>query len=157
MTNREKFFEVFNKNIFWSSALNPQILALRSAHIEGIDCMEEWLNSEYVNPQDRKQGKNIDRYTLGQNAWIITSAEKEEEKAKIYADNTILCEIKDPADRVICLQVITEETKTAVIMDTEQARTIRKALKMQIKAIKEHKKDKNKSYYEMTKEAAERM
>ena len=51
MTNREKFKEVFNKNIYWSRALEPQILALKSAHIDGIDCMEEWLNSEYIEPQ----------------------------------------------------------------------------------------------------------
>lgn len=48
MTNREKFREVFNKDIHWSKALYPQILALKSAHIDGIDCMEEWLNSEYI-------------------------------------------------------------------------------------------------------------
>ncbi len=50
MTNREKFREVFNKDIYWSRALEPQILALKSAHIDGIDCMEEWLNSEYTEP-----------------------------------------------------------------------------------------------------------
>ena len=47
MTNREKFKEIFNKDIYWSRAIEPQILALKSAHIDGIDCMEEWLNSEY--------------------------------------------------------------------------------------------------------------
>ena len=82
----------------------------------------------------------MERNKLGQNAWIITLAEKEEEKAKIYADNTIFCEIKDPADRVVCLQVITEESRTAVIMDTEQAKGVCRALKMQIKAIKEEQR-----------------
>ena len=47
MTNREKFKEIFGKDIHWSSAISPQILALSSAYIDGIDCMEEWLNSEY--------------------------------------------------------------------------------------------------------------
>ncbi len=47
MTNREKFKDVFGKDIKWSSAIEPQILALKSAHIDRIDCMEEWLNAEY--------------------------------------------------------------------------------------------------------------
>lgn len=53
MTNREKFREVFNKDIHWSRALKPQILALKSAHIDGIDCMEEWLNSEYAERSEK--------------------------------------------------------------------------------------------------------
>jgi len=59
MTNREKFREVFNKDIHWSSALEPQILALKSAHIDGIACMEEWLNSEYTEPQVERDNKKI--------------------------------------------------------------------------------------------------
>ena len=55
MTNREKFKEIFNKDIHWSRALEPQILALKSAHIDGIDCMEEWLNSEYTAPTEKSE------------------------------------------------------------------------------------------------------
>ena len=55
MTNGEKFREVFNRDIHWSRALEPQILALKSAHIDGIDCMEEWLNSEYIEPQESEE------------------------------------------------------------------------------------------------------
>lgn len=50
MTNREKFKEVFGKDIKWSEAIEPQMLALKSAQINGIDCMEEWLNAEYKAP-----------------------------------------------------------------------------------------------------------
>lgn len=50
MTNREKFKEVFGKDIKWSEAIEPQMLALKSAQINGIDCMEEWLNAEYKEP-----------------------------------------------------------------------------------------------------------
>lgn len=50
MTNRKKFKDVFGKDIKWSDAIQPQMLALKSAHIDGIDCMEEWLNAEYKEP-----------------------------------------------------------------------------------------------------------
>lgn len=51
MTNREKFKDVFGKDIKWSDAIQPQMLALKSAQINGIDCMEEeWLNEEYQEP-----------------------------------------------------------------------------------------------------------
>lgn len=52
MTNREVFKTVFNKDIQWSKALEPQILALKSAHIVGVDCMEEWLNAEYKRDKE---------------------------------------------------------------------------------------------------------
>lgn len=64
MTNREKFREVFNKDIHWSRGLEPQILALKSAHIDGIDCMEEWLNSEYTEPQVEIDNKKITPWYL---------------------------------------------------------------------------------------------
>lgn len=54
MTNREKFKDVFGKDIKWSNAIEPQILALKSAHIDGIDCMEEWLNAEYKESTTKK-------------------------------------------------------------------------------------------------------
>lgn len=57
MTNAKKFEEVFNKAIHCSKALEPQMLALRSAHIDGVDCMEEWLNSEYINKSEDKEVK----------------------------------------------------------------------------------------------------
>ncbi len=50
MTNGEKFKEVFGKDIKGSKAIEPQMLALKSAQINGIDCMEEWLNAEYKEP-----------------------------------------------------------------------------------------------------------
>ena len=49
MTNREKFKEIFGIDVKWSSALSPQILALRSIELinSGTDAAEEWLNAEY--------------------------------------------------------------------------------------------------------------
>ena len=51
MTNREKSKKIFGKEIHWSRSIVPQILALKSAYIDDIDCMEEWLNMEYEEPK----------------------------------------------------------------------------------------------------------
>lgn len=48
MTNREKFRQVFGIDVKWSEALSPQIPALRSIQLSGVDCAEEWLNRRYV-------------------------------------------------------------------------------------------------------------
>lgn len=52
MTNREKFKKIFGKEIHWSRSIQPQIIALKSAYIDDIDCMEEWLNMEYEEPKE---------------------------------------------------------------------------------------------------------
>lgn len=52
MTNREKFKKIFGKEMHWSRLIEPQIIALRSAYIDDIDCMEEWLNMEYEEPKE---------------------------------------------------------------------------------------------------------
>lgn len=67
MTNREVFKTVFNKDICWSKALEPQILALRSAHISGVDCMEEWLNAKY----ERNKVMSLDAEIILTSAFIM--------------------------------------------------------------------------------------
>lgn len=52
MTNAEKFKEVFGSDLEESRMLSMpssfnQIIALKSFQIEGVDCADEWKESEY--------------------------------------------------------------------------------------------------------------
>lgn len=92
----------------------------------------------------------MDKYVLGNGAMITTSIESYPE-ARFYADNEIMCE----AGQGVGLTIIAENNNSVtVVMNRQQAKAIRKALKMQIKALEGNK---NKSYYQITKEAADRI
>lgn len=88
----------------------------------------------------------MDRYKLGDNAWITTSTEHIVTEGDgvingsiLYADNKAIMTVK--TERVVCLRVATTtEEAIAITMDTKQAKAVRKALKMQIKAIKDEQK-----------------
>lgn len=92
----------------------------------------------------------MDKYVLGNGAMIKISLESYPE-SQLYADNKIMCEV----GQGVGLTIIAEnDNRVTVVMNKKQAKAIRKALKMQIKALKENK---NKSYYQLTKEAADRI
>lgn len=74
---------------------------------------------------------------LGEEAWLATAVEPLPQGAGLYADNKVYC--KMIMEKGIGLQVSTGEASIAVIMDTKQAKAIRRALKMQLKAIKDEK------------------
>jgi hypothetical protein len=54
MTNKEKFKEVFGKELDESLKFDTscshisQVIALRSMYIKGVDNIVEWLNAEFV-------------------------------------------------------------------------------------------------------------
>lgn len=80
----------------------------------------------------------MDRYKrLGEDACITTAVEPITEDAVFYGDNEIICEMGGV--KGVGLKITTRENSIAVIMDTKQAKAIRKALKMQLKAIKDEK------------------
>lgn len=64
MTNKEKFKDVFGVELGESLDFDtscsyiPQIVALRSMYIKGVDCICEWLNAEYT---DSVEVKNNDK------------------------------------------------------------------------------------------------
>lgn len=89
----------------------------------------------------------MQKYRLGKDAMIASSLEIGTELA--FYDN----QPREYNRSDICLHVMAGENHIAVLMDTEQAKAIRRGLKMQIKA----KTKKEKSYYQLTKEAAERI
>lgn len=74
---------------------------------------------------------------LGEEAWLATAVEPLPQKAGFYADNEVYCEMI--MKKGIGLQVSAGEASIAVIMDTKQAKALRRALKMQLKAIKDEK------------------
>lgn len=109
MTNREKFREVFNKDIHWSRALEPQILALKSAHIDGIDCMEEWLNSEYIEPQVEEDNKKIMPWYLEPFKQAIETLDREVEQ------EPILDKIRAEIDNALSDGMIHKKTVLGII------------------------------------------
>lgn len=91
MTNREKFKKIFGKKIHWSKSIEPQMLALKSAHIDGVDCMEEWLNEPYreINNIDYLQGAK-EAFTI-----ILNSYKNEEQlpSNELIAMNAYACKM----------------------------------------------------------------
>ena len=85
----------------------------------------------------------MEKYRIGKNATIATTLEMRTELA--FYDN----QPREYNACDVCLHIMAGEKHIAVLMDTEQAKAIRKGLKKQIKAKKE------KTYYQLTKEAAD--
>ena len=93
MTNAEKFEEVFDRELEESRMLSMpssfnQIIALRSFQIVGVDCADEWKESEY-------QGEPVIPLSVIEK--ITTEIEERATYEGIYLDRADVLDIIDNA------------------------------------------------------------